>query len=47
MEIGFKYRGYTVVQNPFTGLYLVSKDGFHIATFKTIKEAKTALDSLA
>lgn len=40
------YKRYLINKNPFDGMFYVSKDGTHIASFKTLEEAKKAIDEL-
>ena len=39
------YKGYLIMQQ-LDGMFAVSKDGFHIATFTTIASAKETIDML-
>lgn len=40
------YKGYMVINNPFTAEKYIRKDGYHIATVSTWDQAKREIDGL-
>ena len=42
----FTFKGYLVKLNPLTGLWAISKDGFHIGTASSELDAKVTIELL-
>lgn len=40
------YKRYLIQRNPFTGDWIVTKDGQHITTVSSLQAAKLAVDTL-
>lgn len=40
------YRGYYILLNPFTGVWYISKETYHIGSAGSLEEAKAAVDAL-